>query len=203
MKIKANEVAIPVPLAQGGTGAITKSAAFDALSPMTTGGDLIYGGASGTGTRLANGNAGDHLRSNGTTLAPSWEAPTVAATQSDQETATSTTTYVSPGVQQFHPSASKAWVYFHTTTSTAIDASYNITGLTDNGTGNTTITIATDFSSANYSSAGMSCDNGSGAGLSITSIGQTAGALQVLTFTSSTLAAADSARVGVSMFGDQ
>lgn len=42
--------------------------------PMTTGGDIIYGGASGTPTRLANGTAGQVLQSNGTTLAPSWVA---------------------------------------------------------------------------------------------------------------------------------
>jgi hypothetical protein len=63
-----------LPLLNGGTGQTTKAPAFDALSPMTTGGDLIYGGASGTGTRLANGSAGQVLQSNGTTLAPSWVA---------------------------------------------------------------------------------------------------------------------------------
>lgn len=61
-----------VPIAMGGTGQITKAAAFDALSPLTTGGDLLYGGASGTGTRLANGSAGQYLRSAGTTAAPTW-----------------------------------------------------------------------------------------------------------------------------------
>jgi len=44
-------------------------------NPMTTGGDLIYGGASGTPTRLANGNAGEVLTSQGTTLAPIWSTP--------------------------------------------------------------------------------------------------------------------------------
>lgn len=63
----------------GGTGQTTKAAAFDALSPMTTGGDLIYGGASGTGTRLANGTAGQILQSNGTTLAPTWVAQPVTS----------------------------------------------------------------------------------------------------------------------------
>lgn len=33
----------------------SKTASFDNLSPMTTQGDIIYGGASGTGTRLAKG----------------------------------------------------------------------------------------------------------------------------------------------------
>lgn len=50
-----------------------KATSFNNLSPMTTGGDIIYGGASGTGTRLANGSAGQVLTSNGTTLAPSWQ----------------------------------------------------------------------------------------------------------------------------------
>jgi hypothetical protein len=88
-------------------------------------------------------------------------AVTAAAAQSDQETATSTTTFVSPGRQQYHPSAAKAWVKFTTVTSTAILASYNITSIADNGTGDTTITIATDFSSAHYAYAAMSeNDNG-------------------------------------------
>jgi hypothetical protein len=51
-----------VAIAKGGTGATTKSTAFDALSPMTTAGDIIYGGASGTGTRLAKGNDGEFLK---------------------------------------------------------------------------------------------------------------------------------------------
>lgn len=70
--IPFSQVSGTVPLNQGGTGQTTKAPAFDALSPMTTGGDLIYGGASGTGTRLANGSSGQFLKSNGTTTAPSW-----------------------------------------------------------------------------------------------------------------------------------
>lgn len=61
-----------IAIANGGTGQTTKAPAFDALSPMSAGGDLIYGGASGTGTRLPNGTAGQHLISNGGTAAPSW-----------------------------------------------------------------------------------------------------------------------------------
>lgn len=64
-----------VPLNKGGTGQTTKAPAFDALQPMTTGGDLIYGGASGTGTRLANGTAAQVLTSAGTTLPPTWATP--------------------------------------------------------------------------------------------------------------------------------
>lgn len=64
-----------VPIADGGTGASTATAAFDALSPMTTAGDLIIGGASGTRTRLAAGATSGHvLTSNGSAAAPSWQA---------------------------------------------------------------------------------------------------------------------------------
>jgi len=42
-----------VPIEGGGTGGDDATESFDNLSPMTTLGDLIYGGASGTGTRLA------------------------------------------------------------------------------------------------------------------------------------------------------
>jgi hypothetical protein len=79
---------------QGGTGQTTKAAAFDALSPMTTGGDIIYGGASGTGTRLANGSSGQYLKSAGGTSAPSWStftAPTI------QVFTSSSGTYTTPG----------------------------------------------------------------------------------------------------------
>jgi hypothetical protein len=44
------------------------------INPMTTGGDIIYGGASGAPTRLANGTAGQFLKSNGSTNAPSWDS---------------------------------------------------------------------------------------------------------------------------------
>lgn len=61
-----------VDISYGGTGQTSKAAAFDALSPMSASGDIIYGGASGTGTRLAKGTDGQVL-----TLAagvPSWAA---------------------------------------------------------------------------------------------------------------------------------
>jgi len=78
-----------LPIGSGGTGAITKvlrnlinfyTAAFDNLQPMSAGGDLIYGGASGTGTRLPNGTAGQILTSAGTTLAPTWSSPATSGT---------------------------------------------------------------------------------------------------------------------------
>lgn len=75
-----------VPLNKGGTGQTTKAPAFDALSPMTTGGDIIYGGASGTGTRLANGSANQVLMSAGGTSAPVWANPIQTVTFNETQT---------------------------------------------------------------------------------------------------------------------
>ena len=44
------------------------------VNPMTTQGDIIYGGASGTPTRLAAGTANYVLQANGAGAAPSWVA---------------------------------------------------------------------------------------------------------------------------------
>jgi hypothetical protein len=64
-----------VPTATGSAAATwqTPSAAF--VNPMTTEGDLIYGGASGAPTRLPAGTSGDVLQTNGSGSAPTWVAP--------------------------------------------------------------------------------------------------------------------------------
>lgn len=64
-------------IARGGTGQSTASAAFNALSPMTTLGDLIYGGAAGAGTRLPIGSAGQVLTVSGGV--PTWAAAAAAS----------------------------------------------------------------------------------------------------------------------------
>lgn len=80
---------------KGGTGATTKAAGFDALSPMTTSGDIIYGGASGTGTRLAKGTDGQVL-----TLAsgiPSWITVSGSGTVTNVTAGTGLNVGVGPG----------------------------------------------------------------------------------------------------------
>jgi len=56
-----------LPVANGGTGQTTASAAFNALSPVTSAGDLIIGNGTNSATRLAIGANGYVLTSNGTT----------------------------------------------------------------------------------------------------------------------------------------
>jgi len=58
-------------IGSGGTGQTTASAAFNALSPITTTGDLILGNGTNSATRLAIGANGYLLSSNGTTA--SWQ----------------------------------------------------------------------------------------------------------------------------------
>lgn len=62
-----------VPIANGGTGQTAKTAAFDALSPVTTAGDIIYRDASNN-VRLAIGTADQVLTVNAGATAPEWAA---------------------------------------------------------------------------------------------------------------------------------
>jgi hypothetical protein len=68
----ASNVTGTVAIANGGTGQTTANAAYNALSPMTTTGDITYEAAGGIATRLPIGTAGQVL-----TVAsglPSWAA---------------------------------------------------------------------------------------------------------------------------------
>ena len=60
-----------LPITAGGTGQTTASAAFNALSPITSTGDLIIGNGTNSATRLGVGANGYVLTSNGTTA--SWQ----------------------------------------------------------------------------------------------------------------------------------
>ncbi len=64
--------AVPIPIADGGTNATTATTAFNNLSPMTTQGDIIQGGASGAGQRLAAVATGNALISGGVGALNSW-----------------------------------------------------------------------------------------------------------------------------------
>ena len=66
-------VAGTLAVANGGTGQTTASAAFNALSPVTTTGDLIIGNGTNSATRLGIGANGYVLTSNGTTA--TWTSP--------------------------------------------------------------------------------------------------------------------------------
>jgi hypothetical protein len=73
----------------------------------------------------------------------------VAANQAEQEAGTEAGKWVAPATQQFHPCAAKGWVKF-AGADAAIAASYNVSGVVKDGTGEYTVSWATDFSSENY-----------------------------------------------------
>ena len=69
--VPASALTGTVAIANGGTGQSTATAAFDALAPTTTQGDLIY--YNGTdNVRLAKGTAGQALVMNTGATAPEW-----------------------------------------------------------------------------------------------------------------------------------
>ena len=123
-----------VALADGGTGASLADPGADRI--------MFWDDSAGAVTWLT---AGTGLTITGTTIEA---ASGTSASQAEQEAASSTSVMVTPGRQHFHPGSAKAWVKFNSAGTVA--ASYNITSVTDNGTGSWTVNIATDFSSANY-----------------------------------------------------
>jgi hypothetical protein len=71
--VPAGSITGTLPIANGGTGQTTAAAAFNALSPITTTGDLIVGNGTNSATRLGIGSTGQVLTvSGGTTV---WSTP--------------------------------------------------------------------------------------------------------------------------------
>jgi hypothetical protein len=105
----------------------TKKLAFDA-SGVTTGTTrtLTIPDASGTIALLGN-----------------------SASQAQMEEATNIYTFATPANVQWHPSAAKVWLKA-AGDGTALTVSHNVTSITDTNTGRLTVTIASDFSSADY-----------------------------------------------------
>lgn len=73
------------------------------------------------------------------------------AIQAEMETASSTTLTVVPGVVKYHPGVAKFWAFVSVSGGVpTLGVSYNVTSITDAGTGSLTVTIATDFSTTNW-----------------------------------------------------
>ena len=155
----------------GTTGVQTSSVIIDdsnnvsGIVNLTTTGTVAHGtsAAMGIGT-IELGHASDTTIARVSAGVASIEGSNIilasaVAAQSDQETATSTTTFVSPGRQQYHPSAAKAWCY--ATVSGTNNAAYNCDSPTDAGTGDITINITTDFSSGNWAGVATVLDTNS------------------------------------------
>ena len=84
------------------------------------------------------------------------------------------------GSRRYDPGAAKAWIKCDA--AGAIQASYNVTSITDNGTGDVTVTIATDFASADYAVVATVYGGGF---FSASVFAQAAGSVQVKNWTTS------------------
>ena len=85
----------------------------------------------------------------------------LVATKAEMEAATSAAKVATPGRTQNHPGVAKVWVLWNlSNTPMDMQASYNMTSVTDGGSvGNTDHVWATDFSSANYTIHGQAEDD--------------------------------------------
>ena len=100
----------------------------------------------------------------------------------------------------------KAWVNFNGSGTVAIRDSYNISSITDNGTGKQTITYSTAMADANYSITVFAHDDTSGGwwrtAVSQAGASQAAGSFAVETVHTSVLDYRDSGTVCVQVFGN-
>ena len=98
----------------------------------------------------------------------------------------------------------KAWFNLNGTGTPAFRDSFNCASITDNGTGDHTVVITTDFGSVNYTAVGTAkeADSTSVSGTIIGFNSQAAGSIRLITCNAS-FAAADCVLVYGVMFGDQ
>jgi hypothetical protein len=101
------------------------------------------------------------------------------------------------------PGVAKAWVNFNGTGTVTINASHNVTSITDNGAGDYTINFTTAFSSAYYGFSSMSSGPSAFAiALVSSAAAPTAAAFRMRTFNTAG-GGVDATYVGASFFGDQ
>jgi hypothetical protein len=93
----------------------------------------------------------------------------------------------------------KAWIQFNGTGTIAIGDSFNVTSITDVGTGNYTITWDTDFGNATYAVVGMAL--GTQTVVSLQS--QAAGSCNIYTYLATTGGATDQTNIMLIGIGDQ
>ena len=98
----------------------------------------------------------------------------------------------------------RAWVNFNGTGTVAIRASFNVSSITDNGTGNYTVNFTTAMPDANYA-CDVTTDISSGGANLVASTNdfttpRTTSAVKVLTFRPATVVVDDSPIVSVAIF---
>lgn len=176
----------------------------------TTVGDAIFIAANAAAARTAAGAAASAttisaagLATGGGDLSANRTITVTAAAQSDQETATSTTTVVTPAVQQFHPSANKAWAFFAVSGgATNLLASYNVSSVTYVGAGQYSANFTNAFSGVNNYGGVCTAQNTTGNPYADEDAGRTASAFKVVVINRGSGSTMDPPGVTVICVGD-
>lgn len=149
-----NKLTITAP-ATSATLTIANSKTLTASNTLTftgTDGSSVAFGTGGTAVYQTQTISASGLATGGGDLSANRTITVTAAVQADMEAATSNVVAVTPGVIQHYRGTNKSWaiVTFSAGTPSILD-SWQVTSLTDSGTGITDINFTTAFSSANYS----------------------------------------------------
>jgi len=136
-------------------------------------------------------------------VARSTATQVTAASAAEVKTGTEAAKYVAPSTMIDHEGCVKGWINFNGTGTVAINDSYNVSGLTDEGTGAYTIAWDTDFGSANYAVAGIGKnDSDASQGVQVGIYSIAAGSLRVAVANSAG-SGVDSSILSIMAIGDQ
>lgn len=125
--------AVPIPTTSdsGKVVAVNSSGEYELQTqsggmsnPMTTQGDIIYGGSSGTPTRLAKGSAGQVLTMNSGATAPIWSTPSGGSGVEEISTQYIRITSLNAGTYKLTYNGTK-YIYYNGTSSTS---THTVTG---------------------------------------------------------------------------
>jgi hypothetical protein len=99
------------------------------------------------------GTSGQVLTSAGSTAAPSWT--TISTTPAAGSVTLTTLSTSATEADNVNDRVAKAWVNFNGTGTVAIRDDFNVSSITDNGTGNYTVNYSAALPNANYAATGL------------------------------------------------
>lgn len=97
----------------------------------------------------------------------------------------------------------KAWINFNGTGTAAINESFNVASITDNGQGDYTVTFTTAFADTNYSYVGTAGTAGSESGFVVTPFAKASSSARIKVRQTDNQAITDVSEINLVFFGDQ